>query len=158
MNDMAKTLAPKTDQINFDHFLGGKTTTIKVTEVVFSSGEQPVAIHFENNNGKVFRPCKSMRRVIAAAWGEKASSYIGRSMTLYGDSTVIYGGVKVGGVRISHISHIDKDLTIALTASKTNRKPYTVKVLNVENKQGAERTDQQTAKIDGLEEQERKSD
>lgn len=129
MSDMNKSVAPKTDQINFDHFVAGKSITIKVTEVVFSAGDQPVAFQFENSNGKVFRPCKSMRRVIMAAWGDKASNYVGKSMTLYGDPNVIFGGLKVGGVRISHISDIDKDLTIALTTTKAQRKPYTVKPL-----------------------------
>lgn len=138
MSDMNKSVAPKTDQINFDHFVGGKSITIKVTEVVFSLGDQPVAFQFENSNGKVFRPCKSMRRVIMAAWGDKASNYAGKSMTLYGDPNVIFGGLKVGGVRISHISDIDKDLTVALTTTKAQRKPYTVKPLvtaSIETKQ-----------------------
>ena len=38
MSDMNKTVAPKTDQINFDHFVGGKSITIKITEVKFDAG------------------------------------------------------------------------------------------------------------------------
>ena len=140
MSDMNTTTAPKTDQINFDHFIGGKSVVIKVTDVVFSSGEQPVAIHFENSNGKVFRPCKSMRRVIMAAWGDKASNYVGKSMKLFGDPKVKYGGVEVGGVRISHMSHIDHDIVVALTATKANRKPYTVKPLVLGQQAPAEET------------------
>jgi hypothetical protein len=43
----------------------------------------------------------------------------------------MFGGIAVGGIRISHLSHIDGPKTIALTASKTSRKPFTVKPLTV---------------------------
>ena len=129
MSDMNHSVAPKTDQVSYDHFISGKSITIKITGVDFTAGEQPVALKFENSNGKVFRPCKSMRRVLIAAWGDKASNYVGRSMTLYGDPTVRYGALEVGGVRISHLSHIDKELKVILTATKGNKKPYTVKPL-----------------------------
>ena len=35
----------------------------------------------------------------------------------------------MGGIRISHASHIDKPITMALTATRDNRKPFTVKPL-----------------------------
>jgi hypothetical protein len=35
----------------------------------------------------------------------------------------------VGGIRVSHLSHIDKPLTLALTVSKGKRAPYVVKPL-----------------------------
>jgi hypothetical protein len=50
-------------------------------------------------------------------------------MTLYLDPSVMFGGIAVGGIRISNLSHIDGPKTIALTASKTSRKPFTVKPL-----------------------------
>jgi hypothetical protein len=52
-------------------------------------------------------------------------------MTLYRDDSVLFGGIAVGGIRISHLSHIEKDLTLALTVSRASRKPYTVKLLTV---------------------------
>lgn len=42
-----------------------------------------------------------------------------------------WGGLEVGGIRISHMSHIDKPVTIALTATRGNKKPVTVKPLEV---------------------------
>lgn len=130
MVDMSKTVAPKSDQLNFDDFPGGKTMTIKITGIKGSdSAEQPIWLSFEGDNGKPFKPCKSMRRVLIAAWKDDGNAYVGRSMTLYGDPTVVFGGVKVGGIRISHMSDIKGAFTISLTASKTVRKPYTVKPL-----------------------------
>lgn len=132
MTDLSMTIAPKSDQINADDLIGGPRT-ITITRVTGNEGspEQPVNIFFEGDNGKPYRPCKSMRRVMVAVWGADGASYTGRSMTLYRDPSVQFGGMQVGGIRISHMSHIDKAVTMALTATRANRKPYTVKPLAV---------------------------
>lgn len=129
MTDLSRTIVPKSDQQNSDDFLAGPRT-IKVTGVkLLTEAEQPIAIAFEGDNGKPYKPCKSMRRVMVTAWGPDGSKYAGRSMTLYRDDKVTWGGQAVGGIRISHMSHIDRDLVMALTASKSVRKPYIVKPL-----------------------------
>lgn len=129
MIDMAKTVQPKSDQINADDLIGGERT-ITVTKMTGNdNADQPVNVHFDGDNGKPFRPCKSMRRVMIAAWGADASKYAGKSMTIYCDPEVQFGGMKVGGIRISHMSDIERDLVIALTATRAKRKPYTVKTL-----------------------------
>lgn len=129
--NLAPTITPKSDQLNADDLITGPIT-IKVTALKGSNEpQQPVSIHYEGDNGKPYKPCKSMRRVLVSAWGANGAEYVGRSMTLYRDEAVAFGGIQVGGIRISHLSHIDKDLTMALTVSKTSRKPYTVRILEV---------------------------
>ena len=129
MTDLRETIAPKSDQMNSDDLIG-RTLTITVTKVSrCAEAEQPIAIHFDGDNGKPYKPCKSMRRVLVQLWGPDGQSYVGRSMTLYRDDKVVFGGVAVGGIRISHMSHITKDVTMALTATRANRKPFTVKPL-----------------------------
>lgn len=129
MTSLAKSIEPKSDQINADDLIG-KSMTIKVSRVTGIEGDaQPISIHFEGDNGKPYKPCKSMRRVLVMTWGDKGNEYVGRSMTLYRDEKVMFGGIAVGGIRISHLSHIDKEVTMALTASRASRKPYTVKPL-----------------------------
>jgi hypothetical protein len=130
MTDLSKTIAPKSDQLNSDDLIG-RNLTIRVTRVSANEGnpEQPIDIYFEGDNGKPYRPCKSMRRVLVQVWGNNGADYAGREMTLYRDPEVIFGGLKVGGTRISHMSHIDKPVTMALTATRANRKPFTVKPL-----------------------------
>jgi len=132
--DMSKTIAPKSDQMNYDDFLvGDKTITITgVKSTGNVNDQQPVSIHYQGDAGKPFKPCKSMRRVMVKVWGSEGSEYAGKSMTLFGDPNVIFGGQKVGGIRISHMSHIDKDINVPLTASKTKRMLYTVKPLKVD--------------------------
>jgi cell division protein ZapA (FtsZ GTPase activity inhibitor) len=130
--NLAHTIIPKSDQLNADDLISGPIT-IKVTSVKGTGDKDvPVAIHYEGDNGKPYKPCKSMRRVLVSAWGDNdKGEYVGRSMTLYRDNDVSFGGIKVGGIRISHLSHIEKDLTLALTVSRASRKPYTVKRLDV---------------------------
>jgi hypothetical protein len=131
MNDMTQAIIPKSDQLNSDDLIAGPIT-IKVTEVTIRGGqEQPVSIHFEGDNGKPYKSCKSMSRVLVAAWGPDAKVYTGRSMTLYRDPSVKWAGMEVGGIRISHLSHIDTPMVMALTATKGSRKPFTVHPLKV---------------------------
>lgn len=128
--DITKSTEPKSDQQNFDDYVAGPKT-VTVSEVKRGSAEQPVEVHLVEFPGRPFKPSKSMRRVLVAAWGPEASAYVGRQMTLYGDPTVKFGGIAVGGIRISHLSHIDKPLTLALTVKRGSRAPFVVEPLDV---------------------------
>lgn len=126
--DMSKTIAPKSNQLNADDLIGDRSLTITITKVdAGPSLDQPVAIHYEG--GLPYLPCKSMRRVLVHCWGKDAKAYVGRSMTLFRDEKVRFGGAEVGGIRISHLSHIDGPQSMALTASRAQRKLYTVQPL-----------------------------
>jgi hypothetical protein len=128
MNDMAAIIVAKSDQINAGDLVG-ITRTVRVAGVSVNAGtEQPVSIKIDGDT-KVYRPCKSMSRVLVAAWGADSSKFVGRSMTLYNDPDVLWAGMKVGGIRISHMSHIDSPITLALAENKKNRKLFTVKPL-----------------------------
>lgn len=133
MTDLSLTIAPKSDQLNADDLIGG-AKTIRITKVSACPGsvEQPIAISFEGDNDKPFKPCKSMRRVFVQIWGKDGNQYTGRHVTLFRDPRVQFGGLAVGGIRISHMSEIDKDITVILTETKKSRKPFTVKPLVAE--------------------------
>lgn len=127
--DMSSSIVPKSDQINADDLISGPRT-VTITRVSrCSEAEQPIAVNFDGDNGKPYKPCKSMRRLMVYAWGVDATAYAGRSMTLYRDPAVTWGGMAVGGIRISHMSHIERDMTVALTESKAKRKPFIVRRL-----------------------------
>jgi hypothetical protein len=137
MTDLSKTIAPKSDQLNADDLITSPMT-ITVTKVsLLTEADQPIAINFEGDAGKPFKPCKSMRRVLVMCWGPDGAKFAGRSMTLYRDPSVKFGGADVGGIRISHLSDITKPITMALTASKASRKPYTVQPLSTKPPAGA---------------------
>ena len=54
MTDLTSTITPKSDQLNYDDFIGKGSITIKVTAVKKSPDDkqQPVAISYEGDNGK----------------------------------------------------------------------------------------------------------
>lgn len=131
MIDLRGTIKPKSDQLNADDLIGGPIT-IRITGVTVGEGEQPVAISYEGDGGKPYKPGKSMRRVLVNLWGPDGAVYMGRSLTLYRDEEVVFGGVAVGGIRISHMSHLQRETTMALTATKAKRKPFTVRPLAIE--------------------------
>jgi hypothetical protein len=126
--DMSETIAAKSDQQNFDDYLIGPRT-VSIAAVTKGTAEQPVNIELVEYPGKPFKPNKSMRRVLVMAWGSDSSAYVGRRMTLFGNPDVVYGGKAVGGIEISHLSDIPKPLTVALTATRGKRKPFTVQPL-----------------------------
>ena len=133
MNDMSQVIVPKSDQVNADDFLAGPVT-YRIEGVEIRPGtEQPVSIRLAGEP-RVWRPCKSMSRVLVAAWGPDASVYAGRSLTLYRDPKVKWGGLEVGGIRVSHMSHIERDMMLQLTATKGKRAPHVVKPLPAEVK------------------------
>lgn len=128
MSDMRQAIIPKSDQLNADDLIAGPMT-IRITGVTIKSGEQPVSIHFEGDNGKPYKCCKSMARILVSAWGADSKKYVGRSLTLYRDPAVKWAGLEVGGIRISHMSDIADDMTMALTVTRANKKPFTVRPL-----------------------------
>jgi hypothetical protein len=138
MTDLSLTIAPKSDQLNADDLIAGPMT-IHITKVSANpeSAEQPISIFFDGDNGKPYKPCKSMRRVLVQVWGKDGTAYPGRSMVVYRDPKVQFGGLAVGGIRISHMSHIEQDVTMALTATRASRKPFTVKPLAASKKSEA---------------------
>ncbi len=123
--DITPTVEPKSDQLNFDD-VATHPLTITITEVKKGSPEQPVELHSAEFPGRPYKPGKSMRRVLIAAWGAEAADYVGRRITLYGDPAVKFGKDAVGGIRISHLSNLSEPLTVALTVTRGKRAPFVV--------------------------------
>jgi len=119
--DMTQFVEAKSDQLNADDLLGttkesGRTITVR--KVTGNDGDQPISIYYEGDNNKPFKPCKTIRRVLLGVWGKFANDYVGRSMTIYRDDSVTFGGLAVGGIRISHMSHIDKPTLVVVMKTK----------------------------------------
>lgn len=114
--DMSRFIEAKSDQINADDLIGSPRT-FTIRGVTAHDGDQPVNVWLEGEE-RVFRPCKTIRRIMVAMWGADASQYAGRSMTLFRDADVQFGGMKVGGIRISHMSHINAEQTVVVMKAK----------------------------------------
>jgi hypothetical protein len=128
------TIVPKSDQLNADDLLTGPIT-VTVTEVKRGSVDQPVIIGIGDKH-QPYKPCKSMRRVLIAIWGDTGADWVGRSLTLFCDPNVKWAGVKMGGIRISHMSHIDGVQSMMLTTSRARRTEYKVQPLNTSTNRG----------------------
>lgn len=136
MMDISDTIQAKSDQLNADDLV--QPITVKVERVNKTSTDQPVTIHYEGENGRPFKPCKTVRRILAKAWGRDASQWAGRLMTLYCDPTVKWAGKPVGGIRVSHLSHIDGELEMNLSATRGAKQIHRIKPLRADTQsQGA---------------------
>ena len=128
MTDLSKTVAPKSDQLNADDIMA-KPLDIVIGKVWGNQGaaDQPISIGFHGDNGRPYKPCKSMRRVLIALWGPDGNTYVGKRLRLFCDPNVQFGGIKVGGIRISHASHLQGPTPILLTTSRSKRQNYVVR-------------------------------
>lgn len=126
--DMTTSIIPKSDQLNADDLIAAPIT-VTIREVKQGNAEQPVDVVLVEFPGRAYRPSKSMRRVMVSAWGAEASNYAGHRLTLFRNPEIMFGREKVGGIEIAAMSHIDKPLTVALTATRGKRKNFTVQPL-----------------------------
>ena len=136
LSDLSFTIKPKSDQLNNEQLMAGPIT-IKVTNVdVVDSDQQPIIIHYENQEGRPYKPSKTFRKVIIALWGKDGNEWIGRSMTLFRNPETMFGKEKTGGIEISHVTHIENTKEIIVT--KTRGKMRTIIVRPLVIKQAAE--------------------
>lgn len=118
MNLREATLA-RSDQLNADDLVSGPRT-FTVAEVRRGDADQPVAIVLEEfPPNRPFKPSKTVIRALSYAWGEETDDWPERPrMTLYRDEKVKWAGQEIGGIRVSHLSHIPERIKIALAESK----------------------------------------
>ena len=123
--NMKPSIIAKSDQLNSDDLIAG-SQTIKITGVRVTASDQPVTINYEGDGGKPFKPCKSMCRVLIMVWGDDGENYIGKSLTVFRDTSVKWGGVAVGGIRISHMEGLSEKRVVSLTITRGSKKPFTI--------------------------------
>lgn len=124
--DMTESIAPRSDQMNAEDLLSGPRT-FTITRVRVTSGDQPVHVYLaEFPDDRPFKPSKTVRRLMVVAWGAGSAAYVGKRLTLYRDPDVRFGGMDVGGIRVSHMSGLNGPLNVALAATRGRRIMYTV--------------------------------
>ncbi len=121
--DLSASIEPRSDQINADDLHTPITYTIR--DVVQGKAEQPFDFMLVETD-RAYRPSKTMRRLIVAAWGADAAAYAGRRLTLYREPSIRFGKDIVGGIRISHMSHITKRLEEKFQTTRGKRETFTV--------------------------------
>lgn len=126
--NIAKTLEPKSDQLNAEDLIAGDLVVTIAGVRVSDTPEQPVIVEL-HGGFRPYKPCKTMRRVLALAWSAEADNWIGKSIQFYRDPAVKFGGDEVGGIRIRALSHIPSPIREKLATSKGKRAPIFVDVL-----------------------------
>jgi hypothetical protein len=126
--DIADTIAPDSDQLDAIDLQQSGPRTFTIEKVTITMAEQPVSITLTEFD-RVWRPNKSMRRVLVACWGTDAKQYVGRRVRLYCDPKVRFGGLQTGGTRISHLSDLDKPKEVVLLESRGKAGVFVVQPL-----------------------------
>lgn len=116
----------KSDQLNADDLVAGPIT-VTITKVTVKKGEQPVDVFITDH--KPFRPSKTCLRVMAHAWGDDETKWVGRSMTLFREPSVKWAGAAVGGIRISHMDGIESDFSITLAETRGKKTEFRIRRL-----------------------------
>lgn len=129
MSDVSFALEANSSQLNAMDIVGAEPI-IKIKQVDVKQGDQPVSIYYEGDNGRPWKPCKSMLRIIAAAWGRDSSAWPGQHVQLFFEPKVRYAGKEVGGIRIKAMTGIaEKGANFVVTINSKQREPYHVALL-----------------------------
>lgn len=124
---MRITAEPRSDQYNADDLVAGPRT-FTIAGVKPGKAEQKYDIALEGEE-RVWRPPLTVLRLMLAAWGDEADKWVGQRVTLFRDPKVKFGSDDVGGIRVSHMTGIDKPLVEELTVKRGKRGRFTVQPL-----------------------------
>lgn len=114
--ELMRATQAKSDQLNACDILGGPLVS-KILDIKAGNSDQPVLIVIDSWP-QPWKPSKTSLRVLSACWGRDPQQWIGRYAVLCCDESVKWAGVAVGGVRTSHLSHIDGRKVISTNAAK----------------------------------------
>ena len=135
MTTISEALAPRSDRLNADDLIPGpRTITFTKARIAQSDRQLRIILNYEGDNGKPFEPCKTMGRAMVMVWGitddNFEDQFVGKSVTVYRDPEVSFGDQRnIGGVRISHMSHIDAPKTVKLTVTRGKKSAFVFKPL-----------------------------
>jgi len=133
---MTKAIEPRSDQMNAEDLLTGPRT-FTITEVREGSAEQPTWVYLaEFPQARPWKPSKTSRRLMSLVWGLDTDAWIGKRITLYRDESIKFGGEAVGGIRISHVSGIPGQMSIALSITRGKRAQFVLNRLADEAARG----------------------
>ena len=132
MLDVSHTVKTKSDQLNADDLVAGDLMVQVEGVNVTNDPQQPVHIYYYGCEGKPFKPCLTVRKILVALWGKDAEQWAGRWMNLYVDPTVSFGKQKnIGGIRVNAVSHIQSAATLVLAVRRGAKQEFKVQPINL---------------------------
>tara|TARA_R110000764_G_scaffold10764_1_gene32826 strand:+ start:1000 stop:1425 length:426 start_codon:yes stop_codon:yes gene_type:complete len=136
MLDLSGTIKAKSDQLNADDFISGDKLVQVEGVNLTKDPQQPVQIYYYGCEGKPFKPCLTVRRILIKLWGIDGSQWTNKWMNLYVDQTVSFGKQKnIGGIRVNAVSHIPSAATISLSIRRGVKQHFVVQPIQLESNQ-----------------------
>lgn len=126
-DDISPTLTARSDQLNADDLIGGPIV-VRIEDVCAGDEDQPVVIRISGGH-QPWKPGKTSRRCLAACWGVHARKWVGQWVELYRDPNVMFGGEKVGGIRVRAATGIEKPVDVMLTKTRGKKAAHRIEVL-----------------------------
>ena len=130
-DEVRASIIPKSDQLNADDLLTGPLT-VTIKSVQQGDKEQPIVVGLEGQ--RPYKPCKTCRRVLIAVYGDRPANWIGHRLTLWCDPSVMWAGVRIGGIRISHMTGIDRETSFMLTVTRGKKSEVLISPIGETNK------------------------
>lgn len=133
ISNMKTTIVQKTDQLNAENLLDGPRVLFIESSEGGQTVEQPIFLHYTGGQGKPYKPCKTMRKMLLLAWGDDGRKWCNQSMRVYCEPTVKFGNDEVGGIRISHVTGIKKDVRAMLSVTRGKKAEFILRPLVLED-------------------------
>jgi len=126
--DISKELVAKSDQMNAIDL--ARDVTVTILDVF--KGQSDKRVHIVTDiygTERPFKPSKTVLRDIAQAWGLESQVWVGRRLTLFNDTTVLWAGQESGGIRVRAMSDIDKAFEAKHAISRTKSEKVMIQPL-----------------------------
>ena len=125
--ELIETAQARSDQINSDDLIN---THVDVTIKAVQRGptkEQALQIVLEETD-KFYRPSKTFRRALIGCFGDEPANWVGQRIRLIRNPDTTFGGVKVGGIEVSHASIADP-IVLMLSTKRGKKSAVSIDVI-----------------------------
>lgn len=125
--ELLETAQARSDQINSDDLIN---THVDVTIKAVQRGptkEQALQIALEETD-KFYRPSKTFRRALIGCFGDEPANWIGQRIRLIRNPDTTFGGVKVGGIEVSHAS-VAAPIVLMLSTKRGKKSAVSIDVI-----------------------------
>lgn len=126
--ELQKSIEAKSPQIDADDLVGGLTLDLTIKAVQRGpSNEQPLQLVLEETD-KFYRPSKTFRRALIGCFGDEPANWVGQRIRLVRNPDTTFGGVKVGGIEVSHAS-VAAPIVLMLSTKRGKKSAVSIDVI-----------------------------
>ena len=126
--ELIQAVEAKSDQVDADNLIGGITMDVTIKAVQRGpSNEQPLQLVLKETD-KFYRPSKTFRRALIGCFGDDPANWVGQRIRLVRNPDTTFGGVKVGGIEVSHAS-ISAPIVLMLSTKRGKKTAISIDVI-----------------------------